>query len=285
MNETRIYEEILRARTENKSVALALVTESQGSAPRKAGAKMLIRADGGIIGTVGGGPVEKDVITMARDLISRKTGPRTMEVELGKENGFLCGGRMKIYVEPLYPEPRLIILGAGHVGKALANLAGFSGFRTTVIDDRQEYANPDNIPVGELLVISDFQDALSGLEVDGETSLLIATRGHEHDFSAALAALESPASYIGIVGSKKKKAAFMQSLKNRGYGELDLQRIRMPVGLAIGSVTPEEIAISIMAQIIQERRINASSSDRSGHSCRRPLPAHGHDQAAAAASG
>ncbi|MGM0681163.1 MAG: XdhC family protein, partial [Thermodesulfobacteriota bacterium] len=84
MNETRIYEEILRARTENKSVALALVTESQGSAPRKAGAKMLIRADGGIIGTVGGGPVEKDVITMARDLISRKTGPRTMEVELGK---------------------------------------------------------------------------------------------------------------------------------------------------------------------------------------------------------
>lgn len=208
-----------------------------------------------------------------------------MEFELDEKNGFLCGGRMRIYVEPLYPEPRLIILGAGHVGKALANLAGFSGFRPTVIDDREEYANRDNIPVGEVLVISDFQDALSGLTVDEETGILIATRGHEHDFSATLTALDTPASYIGIVGSRKKRASFLQSLIDRGYGEIDLQRIRMPVGLAIGSVTPEEIAISIMAQIIQERRSNASSSDRSGHSCRRPLAAHGYDQAASAVSG
>ncbi|MFP3982150.1 MAG: XdhC family protein [Desulfurivibrionaceae bacterium] len=285
MEETKIYEEILRARTENVPVVLAIVTESHGSSPQRSGAKMLIRADGSTIGTVGGGPVEKDVINLGRESINQRTGPRTMEFELDEKNGFLCGGRMRIYVEPLYPQPRLIIIGAGHVGQALANLADFSGYHTTVIDDREEYANRENIPVGEILVVSDFQEALAGLTVDKESSLLIATRGHEHDFSAALGALASPAAYIGIVGSRKKKAGFFKSLEGRGFSDADLQRIHMPVGLSIGSVTPAEIAVSIMAQIIQQRRCNASSADRSSGSCRRPFPAHGCEQTAAAPSG
>lgn len=285
MEEAKIYEEILRARTENVPVALAIVIESHGSSPQRAGAKMLVRADGSTIGTVGGGPVEKDVINLGRESLNRRIGPRTMDVELDEENGFLCGGRMRIYVEPLYPQPRLIIMGAGHVGQALAHLGDYSGYHTTVIDDREEYANRENIPVGEVLVVSDFREALAGLAVDKESSLLIATRGHEHDFSAALAALATPAAYIGIVGSRKKKASFFNSLEEKGFSDGDLQRIHMPVGLSIGSVTPAEIAVSIMAQIIQQRRCNASSADRGNDSCRRPLPAHGCEQAAAAPSG
>lgn len=285
MDEKLIYQEILKAEEENLSVVLATVVESYDSAPQRAGAKMVVRADGSSIGTVGGGPVEKDVITLARESITRKTGPRTMEVELDEENGFLCGGRMKIFIEPLHPQPRLIIIGAGHVGRALARLADFSGFRPVTLDDREEYANPENITAGQVSVIDDFKDGLAGFTINEETSLVIATRGHEHDFDAALAALKSPASYIGIVGSRKKRASFRQSLKDLGYGDRDLRRIRMPVGLPIGSVTPEEIAVSIMAQIIQERREYGKIPDRRDYSCGRTLEAYGYEQAAAASTG
>jgi len=159
-------------------------------------------------------------------------------------------------------------LGAGHVGKALAGLAVFSGFRVTVVDDREEYANRENIPEAEALVVHDFRTVFSGLRVDETCYIVIATRGHNHDLDALKAALETNARYVGLLGSRRKKALLFRTLQEEGFSKENIERVLVPVGLPIGSVTPEEIAVSIMAQIIQNRREHADA-DISGSSCSR----------------
>jgi len=169
----------------------------------------------------------------------------------------VCGGKVLVYIEPVVPDPKLVILGAGHVGKALSKVARFSGFRVTLVDDREEYANRDNIPDANEIVVIDFEKVFSKVPVDQNTYLVIATRGHNHDLDALKAALRTEAGYIGLLGSKRKKALLFKTLKEEGFAQRDIDRVITPVGLSIGSVTPEEIAISIMAQIIKHRRENA----------------------------
>jgi xanthine dehydrogenase accessory factor len=251
---TDIFEEIVGLRGEGRSSALATIVQCVGSSPQREGAKMLVRDDGSISGTLGGGCLEAEVIQAA--LMCLKDGTaRTIPVSLTeKHGGLVCGGKVLVYIEPVVPAPHLVILGAGHVGRALSTAARFSGFRVTVADDRQEYANRGNIPDATDLVVSDFDQVFNRIPVNRDTCLVIATRGHNHDLDAVKAALTTTAGYVGLLGSRRKKALLFKALRDAGFTDCDIGRVIVPVGLAINSVTPEEIAISIMAQIIQHRR-------------------------------
>jgi xanthine dehydrogenase accessory factor len=253
-----IYEEILRLRKEGRPFATATIVQCRGSAPQKEGAKMLIRDDGSTFGTLGGGCIETDVLQASLQAI-RDGNPLTIPFELTeKHGGLVCGGKVLVYVEPVIPDPLIVILGAGHVGKALSKVARFSGFRVTVIDDREEHANRDNIPDANEVVVTDFNSVFSNVPVDTNTFIVIATRGHNYDLDALKEALKTDAGYIGLLGSKRKKALLFKILREEGFSQRDIDRVITPVGLSIGSVTPEEIAISIMAQIIKHRREHAS---------------------------
>jgi len=250
----QIFEEALRLRRLSRSSAIATIVECRGSSPQKQGAKMLVRDDGSLLGTLGGGCLEADVVQAA--IMTMKDGhPLTLPFELTeREGGLVCGGSVLVYIEPILLEPRLIILGAGHVGKTLTRLARFTGFRVTVIDDRREFANQENLPDATDLMVTDFERAFEGLAVGKDTFIVVATRGHNHDLDAVKAALGTDAGYIGLLGSRRKKGLLFRSLAESGFSQTDIGRVVIPVGIEIGSVTPEEIAVSIMAQIIQRRR-------------------------------
>jgi xanthine dehydrogenase accessory factor len=261
-----IYEEILRLARENRSSALATIVQCAGSAPQKEGSKMLVRDDGTTMGTLGGGCLEAEVIQNSL-MVIKDASPRTVPFNLTeKYGGLVCGGKILVFIEPIVPGPHLVILGAGHVGKALSSAAAFSGFRVTVVDDREEHANRKNLPHANDVIVSDFECVFSKVVIDKKTYIVIATRGHNHDLEALKAALKTEACYVGLLGSKRKKALLLKTLREEGFSDYDIQRVIIPVGLPIGSVTPEEISISISAQIIGQRRRNGSS-DLGGSSC------------------
>lgn len=279
-----VYEELLRLKNEGRACALATIVQCTGSSPQKEGAKMLIRDDGSITGTLGGGCIEAEVIQQAKMCLTDGM-PKTIPFNLNEtRGGLVCGGRLLVFIDPLVPGPRLIILGAGHVGKALAAAARFSGFRVTVADDRAEYVSSENIPDAHELVLHDFNSVFDHMPVERKTYIVIATRGHSHDLDAVAAALKTGAHYIGLLGSKRKKAVLFSALEQQGFPEGDIKRVIIPAGLPIGSRTPEEIAVSIMAQIIRHRRLHVTSYI-SGASCGRAFRQDGEDKAAAAAFG
>jgi xanthine dehydrogenase accessory factor len=255
----QIFEEALRLKGLGKASAIATIVECRGSSPQKQGAKMLVRDDGSLLGTLGGGCLEADVVQAA--LMSMKDGnPLTLPFDLTERaGGLVCGGSVLVYIEPVLLEPHLVILGAGHVGKTLARLARFTGFRVTVIDDRKEFANHENVPDANEIMVKDFERAFEGLAVGKNTFIVIATRGHNHDLDAVRAALGTDADYIGLLGSRRKKGLLFRSLAESGFSQTDIGRVVIPVGVEIGSVTPEEIAVSIMAQIIHRRRAHGAS--------------------------
>ena len=254
-----LYEELLRLKKEGRSSAIATIVQCSGSVPQKTGSKMLVRDDGTIVGTLGGGCLEAEVVQAALMAI-RDEQAVTLPFDLTeKQGGLVCGGRLSVFIEPIIPDPTLIILGAGHVGKALATAARFSGFRVITCDDRPEYANHENLPDAHDIVVSEFSSIFSHMIVPDNSSIVIATRGHNHDLDAVIAALRTPVRYIGLVGSRRKKALLFKALTEAGFTDDQISRVHIPVGLPINSITPEEIAISIMAQIIQKRRENAAS--------------------------
>jgi xanthine dehydrogenase accessory factor len=278
----RIFEEALRLKQTGKNSAIATIVECRGSSPQKQGAKLLIRDDGSLMGTLGGGCLEAEVVQVA--LMALRDGiPVTLPFELTERNGGLvCGGSVLVYIEPVMIDPRIIILGAGHIAKALSKLAAITGFSVTVVDDRQEYANSGNIPDAHEFVVRDFDRSLENRPCARDTYIVVATRGHLSDLEALMAALRTPAPYIGLLGSRRKKALLHTMLTERGFANDDIARVITPVGIAIGSVSPEEIAVSILAQIIQQRRNHGSP--RGGD---RPCGGHfeqiGNAEAAAAA--
>jgi xanthine dehydrogenase accessory factor len=278
----QIYEEALRLKRQGRCSAIATIVECRGSSPQKQGAKMLVRDDGSLMGTLGGGCLEADVVQAA--LMALKEGePATMPFELTeREGGLVCGGTVLVYIEPLLLEPHLVVLGAGHVGKTLAKLARFTGFRVTVVDDRKEFANRENVPDADELMITDFDRAFDGIAMESGTFVVVATRGHNHDLDAVKAALRTSAGYIGLLGSRRKKALLCQALEQSGFSKEDISRVIIPVGMEIGSVTPEEISVSIMAQIVQKRRGHGASRG-SARSCSRLIHEDGDLKAASAA--
>jgi xanthine dehydrogenase accessory factor len=250
-----IFEALVACQADGTPAALAIIVEAVGSTPQKTGAKMLVKADGGTLGTVGGGAVEAQVIRAALDVI-REGAPRLLHLYLTEAAGYLCGGHLRIYLEPVVSPPPLIIVGAGHVGLALAALAGFVGFRVTLADDR-DIPLPSGLAPSSLVKVEDYGHTFESLTIGQHTFIVIATRGHHHDLEALAAALRTPAAYIGLLGSIKKRGAMAQALTDLGFPQDSFVRVHTPVGLAIGALSPEEIAVSIVAQLITYRRNHA----------------------------
>ncbi|MEW6595556.1 MAG: XdhC family protein [Thermodesulfobacteriota bacterium] len=262
MDELELYEEIVRIKKERRPAVLATVIDTNGSSPRKAGAKMLIYADGATSGTVGGGTIESETIAAACGVLRDRT-PRTLAFDLTEAANSVCGGAMTIYLEPLVTAPHCLVIGNGHVGKAVSRAANEAGFLVTLLGKDDD--------LGAVL-----------RHTDHHTYILIATSDHQQDFLAAKAVLASPARYIAVLGSRRKRTAMEEFLRQEGFTPQAIGQIVSPAGLDIAAETPEEIAISIVAQMIQVRRTNADAH-RSAVACRRPLKAHGHQQAIAAA--
>lgn len=281
MDDVGIYEELIKLQRAGISAALATVVESSGSSPRKAGAKMLVKSDGSILGTIGGGKVELEVIEAARGAILNSI-PRTLPFVLTEEYGHVCGGKLLIYIEPACIRPQLVIIGAGHVGKALTTAAKLAGFRVAVADERPGFVTSEELPDADETFAGTPGAALAHFAVNDTSAIVITTTGFEQDFAAVREALGTSARYIGVIGSRRKREVLVQTLTSEGYSAADIGRVTIPVGLPIGAETPAEIAVAVVAQLIQSRRNHAVAciSDSSGS---RKVGADGKMQAVAAA--
>jgi xanthine dehydrogenase accessory factor len=252
-----IYEEIVKLQREGRRGAVATIVNSRGSIPSFQSAKMLIRDDGSIAGTIGGGCVEAEVWQSARDVIAQEK-PRTLTFDLNQDpkydTGLVCGGTLEIFLEPVLPMPLLYIFGAGHVALELFKAARNAGFDCIVTDDRDAYANAERFPGALQVVAKDFEEALAELAPTESSYMVICTRGHRDDMRVLRWAVQTPARYIGMVGSKRKAITVLRELTGQGIDPALFNRVHSPVGLDIGAITPEEIAVSIVAELIASRR-------------------------------
>lgn len=217
---------------------------------------MLVWADGRTLGTIGGGCYENDAFWKARESLSSGR-PQLLHYELNddfaQENGLICGGRMDVHIDPLTPSPRLFIIGAGHVGHHLARIAGDVGFRIHVVDDREKFANAERFPGAEVVVQS-IPEWLHRADLPASAYVVVVTRGHQHDLDAMRALAARDLKYLGLIGSRAKVARIYDALLAEGMPAECLQRVHAPIGLDIGAVTPAEIAISILAELIAVTR-------------------------------
>jgi xanthine dehydrogenase accessory factor len=260
-----IYSEIVRLRRAGQKCALATIVEVNGSIPSYESAKLLVREDGSMMGTVGGGCVEAEVWEAAREVIETEQ-PKHLTFSLGQDaaydNGLICGGQLNIFVEPITPQPAAFIFGAGHVSKSLSKVATLAGFATVVVDDRETFANRERFPEAEQVVAGEYEAVFPTLEVNHSSYLIIVTRGHRDDMRVLKWALTTPARYIAMIGSKRKTLGVMKELMKEGIAREAFDRLHAPMGLDVGAITPEEIAVSVVAEMIAVRR-NASSDWRS----------------------
>jgi xanthine dehydrogenase accessory factor len=263
-----LYAILADCQARGEAAVLAIIVATQGSTPQKIGAKMVVRADGPTVGTVGGGLLESRVKEAAQDVL-RAGQPKMLEVDLTTGEEGICGGRVSVYLEPVLPPPSLLILGAGHVGQALAALAAFVGLAVTLADTRDLQPAPA-LPGVRWHKLQDYHQPFADLPKAAEEYIVIATASHHYDLEALRAALRTPAKYIGLLGSNRKKSVFAQQLLAEGFAPEDLARVHAPVGLDLGAVTPAEIAVSITAQLIALRR-NHATTHFSSAPCRRLL--------------
>jgi xanthine dehydrogenase accessory factor len=254
-----LYEEIVKFKADGRSAAVATIIGTEGSTPRETGSKMLVREDGTIFGTIGGGCLEGQVIEEAIKVI-REEKPRTFHYDLtGKEAaglGMICGGVLDIYIEPIISNPAVFIFGGGHISLFVSKISAMVGFQVTVIDDRAQFASKERFPEAEQVIAEEFSLAFPQLKVNRSSYLVIVTRGHAYDQEVLEWALNTEAGYIGMIGSKKKIQALYNNLEDKGIAREKLQRVHAPIGVDIGALTPEEIAVSIVGQMIQVRRDN-----------------------------
>lgn len=267
MSDLGLYQEIVRLQGGGEAAALATVVASSGSSPRKPGAKLLLRGDGSILGSVGGGRVEAETLAAARAVLAEGE-PRSLTFTLTEAHGFVCGGSMTVFVEPIGSAPQLIIFGAGHVGKALCRLAAGCGYRVSVVDERSECARAEDLPGAAGVLCAAVPEAFARLSITAQSALVIATPGHQSDFAAVRGALATSAGFIGLVGSARKRAVLLETLAAEGYPAQVVERVTTPVGLDIGAETPEEIAVSIVAQLVRQRR-GTRETRNDGNSARR----------------
>jgi xanthine dehydrogenase accessory factor len=218
---------------------------------------MLVRDDGSIVGTIGGGCVEAEVWQAAREVMESEK-PRTLTFDLNNDpkydTGLVCGGTLEIFIEPILPPAELYIFGAGHVGTSLYRIARIAGFDVTMVDDRETYANRERFPEAQQVIAEDFEHAAAQIKPSESSYIVIVTRGHRDDMRVLRWAVQTPARYIGMIGSKRKTIGIFQELQKEGLAAHLFDRVHAPVGLDIGAITPEEIAISITAELIAKRR-------------------------------
>jgi xanthine dehydrogenase accessory factor len=252
-----IYDEIVRLRKIGQKCAVATIVQVNGSIPSYESAKMLVREDGSMLGTIGGGCVEAEVWNAARDVIETEK-PRHLTFSLGQDaaydNGLICGGQLNIFVEPVTPQPRAYIFGGGHVSKSISKIANMAGFSTVVVDDREAFANAERFPEAEETYAEPYEDAFPKLPVTSSSYLIIVTRGHRDDMRVLRWAVTTEARYIAMIGSKRKTISVVHELEKEGMPRDLFKNVFAPMGLEIGAETPEEIAISVVAEMIALRR-------------------------------
>ena len=230
--------------------ALATVVRVSGSVPQQPGARLLLRSDGTQVGTVGGGAVEQAVVQALQGCLDGDR-PRLVSFDLGRDLGMCCGGRMEVFAEPVESHPRLVVFGAGHVARPTAALARSVGFVVTVVDDRDELNTDDRFP-GCRRVLAEADEAVDDLCLTGADWILVVTHDHRLDEAALDACLRRPHRYLGMIGSRRKVFRTLQRIHAR-HGLPALTRVHAPVGLDLGAVTPEEIAVSIVAELVALR--------------------------------
>jgi xanthine dehydrogenase accessory factor len=253
----QVFTALAQALERGEDTALITIVSAQGSTPQRVGAKMLVFSDGRTIGTIGGGCYEDDAFWKAKEsLKSRK--PRLVRYELTddfvEESGLICGGQMQVYIEPVEPSPQLYVIGAGHVGYHLARLAQTTGFRIHVLDDRDKFANHERFPDAEEVVVDSIPEWLGRANIPSTAYAVVVTRGHRHDLDALRVLAARDLRYLGLIGSKAKVKGLYDALLAEQMPPDFLKRVHAPVGLDIGAVTPEEIAVSILAELIAVRR-------------------------------
>jgi xanthine dehydrogenase accessory factor len=251
-----VFEEIVRMRRAGQRGALATIVHTTGSIPSFESSRMLVREDGSISGTIGGGCVEADVWAAAKEVM-QKEAPRKLTFHLNNEanydNGLICGGTVEVFVEPILPQPVVFLFGGGHVSTAVAKAAHAAGFGVGVVDDREAFANAERFPMAQEIYTS-FDDGFKKLRPNASSYLVIVTRGHKEDMRVLAWAVRTQARYIGMIGSRRKVISVYKALEKEGYGIEEFERVFAPMGLDIGALSPEEIAVSIVAELVAVRR-------------------------------
>src|SRR6266545_2519252 len=248
-----VFAAVADALERGEPAALVTIVSTTGSTPQRIGAKMLVFADGRIVGTIGGGCYENDAFWKAREAIASRR-PQVVHYELSddfaQETGLICGGQMDVYIEPIEPSPELYIVGAGHVGLHLARLANEVGFRVHVADDREKFANAERFPHAAEIVVEDIPAWIERAKLPPHANVVIVTRGHTNDLEALRALAPRDLRYLGLIGSRAKVARIYEALSAGAMPAETLKRVHAPIGLDIGAVTPQEIAVSILAELI-----------------------------------
>lgn len=250
-----IYQAITELEKNNESAALCTVTKSEGSTPRHVGSKMLVYPDGKFLGTVGGGDLEHRVMDEAWIAIAEGT-PRTLKysmVDPSRGDPGVCGGTVEVFVEPILPPAMVVVIGAGHVGKAVVHLAKWLGFRVAVSDDREEFCNPEATPGADAYYPLPMAELPNQLKVTRRTYVVVTSRGSNVDAAGLPNLLKSDAAYIGVIGSKRRWLTTAKALKEKGVPDDLIKKVHSPMGLELNAETPEEIAVSIMAEILMLR--------------------------------
>ncbi len=250
----------VKAMDEGRPAALVTVVGTKGSAPREAGTRMLVYADGTGVGTIGGGAVEYEAQNLAMVAID-EGAPRRFQPQLEKDLGMACGGSMDIFIDPLLRPPQLVMFGAGHVAHEVAPVALRLGFQVTVVDARPEQATQARFP-GCSLHVEAPEDFAQAMSCRSDVWVLIVTHGHAHDLQVLRALVGKPLAWLGAIASRRKTATFFRILREEGVPQEALDAVSAPVGLDIGAQTPAEIAISVAAEWVRVRQ---------GHD-RLPLP-------------
>ncbi len=252
-----LFEEIVALRRSGRRAALATIVNVRGSIPSFETAKILVRDDGSILGTIGGGCVEAEVWQAAREVMEQEK-PRTLKFDLNQnpkyDTGLVCGGTLEIFVEPILPTSLLYIFGAGHVAYNLYKVARVAGFDVVIADDRESYANRERFPEAREIYSGELEETFKKVDPGESSFVVIVTRGHRDDMRVLRWAVDTPARYIGMIGSKRKVITIYKELQAEGIPADKFERVHAPVGLDIGAVTPEEIAVAIVAEMIAIRR-------------------------------
>ncbi len=259
-----VFAAVADALERGEPAALVTIVSTTGSTPQRVGAKMLVFADGRIVGTIGGGCYENDAFWKAREAIASRR-PRILHYELSddfaQETGLVCGGQMDVYIEPIEPSPELYVVGAGHVGFHLARLAHEVGFRVHIVDDREKFANAERFPHAAEVVAEDIPAWVERTDLPAHACVVIVTRGHTNDLEALRALATRDLRYLGLIGSRAKVARIYDQLVSDGTPADRLRQVHAPIGLDIGAVTPQEIAVSILAELIAVKHGKMRSRD------------------------
>ncbi len=251
-----VFAALHEAMRAGEAVALVTITASTGSTPQRVGAKMLVYADGRTVGTIGGGCYEHDAFGKAREAIAARRA-RSVHYELSddfaEESGLICGGQMDVFIEPVEPAPDVYVFGAGPVGASLVRMAHEAGFRVHVVDDREKFAGAELFPDGVEAIVDEPPAWIDAHPLPPSAFAVVVTRGHRHDLSTLRALVARDLRYVGLIGSRAKVRRVFDALLEEGVPATALTRVHAPIGLDLGGVTPPEIAVSILAELIAVR--------------------------------